>query len=45
MNQHLMGQAILLNNSESQLWALSNVTSYATVNEAHAKFFGKKKRI
>jgi PAS domain S-box-containing protein len=37
------GQAILLNNSESQIWALSNVTSYATVNEAHAKFFGKKK--
>ncbi|WMJ82224.1 response regulator [Clostridium sp. MB40-C1] len=39
----LNGQAILLNNSESQIWALSNVTSYATVNEAHAKFFGKKK--
>ncbi|WBW95917.1 response regulator [Oceanirhabdus sp. W0125-5] len=37
------GQAILLNNSKSQIWALSNVTSYATVNEAHAKFFGKKK--
>ena len=40
----LNGQAILLNNSESQLWALSNVTAYATVNEAHAKFFGKKKK-
>ncbi|AOR24459.1 response regulator [Clostridium taeniosporum] len=40
----LDGQLILLNNSESQIWALSNVTSYATVNEAHAKFFGKKKR-
>ncbi|MBW6411370.1 response regulator [Clostridium weizhouense] len=39
----LDGQSILLNNSESQIWALSNVTSYATVNEAHAKFFGKKK--
>ncbi len=39
----LNGQAILLNNSESQIWALSNVTSYATVNEAHAKFFGKNK--
>ncbi|NMM65945.1 response regulator [Clostridium sp. P21] len=39
----LSGQAILLNNCESQIWALSNVTSYATVNEAHAKFFGKKK--
>ncbi|MCM1991206.1 response regulator [Oceanirhabdus seepicola] len=39
----LNGQAILLNNCESQIWALSNVTSYATVNEAHAKFFGKKK--
>ena len=37
------GQAILLDNSQSQLWALSNVTSYATVNEAHAKFFGKQK--
>ncbi|AGX43181.1 response regulator [Clostridium saccharobutylicum] len=37
------GQAILLNNSKSQIWALSNITSYATVNEAHAKFFGKKK--
>ncbi len=37
------GQAILLNNSESQIWALSNVTSYATVNEAHAKFFGMNK--
>lgn len=37
------GQAILLNNSESQIWALTNVTSYATVNEAHAKFFGKDK--
>lgn len=36
------GQAILLNNAESQIWALSNVTSYATANEAHAKFFGKK---
>ncbi|SFC48385.1 response regulator [Clostridium uliginosum] len=40
----LNGQAILLNNSESQIWALRNVTSYATVNEAHAKFFGKKKK-
>ena len=40
----LNGQAILLNNSESQLWALENVTSYATVNEAHAKFFGKNKK-
>ncbi|SHJ06401.1 PAS domain S-box-containing protein [Clostridium cavendishii DSM 21758] len=39
----LNGQAILLNNSESQIWALSNVTSYATVNEAHVNFFGKKK--
>lgn len=39
----LVGQAILLNNSESQIWALSNVTCYATVNEAHAKFFGKRK--
>lgn len=39
----LVGQSILLNNSESQIWALSNVTCYATVNEAHAKFFGKKK--
>lgn len=39
----LNGQAILLNNSKSQIWALSNVTSYATVNKAHAKFFGKKK--
>jgi len=37
------GQSILLNNSESQIWALSNVTSYATVNEAHASFFGMKK--
>lgn len=39
----LNGQAILLNNCESQIWALRNVTSYATVNEAHAKFFGMKK--
>jgi len=37
------GQSILLDNSESQIWALSNVTSYATVNEAHASFFGMKK--
>lgn len=37
------GQAILLNNSQSQIWALSNVTSYATVNEAHAEFFGMSK--
>lgn len=37
------GQAILLNNSQSQIWALSNVTSYETVNEAHAEFFGKSK--
>jgi PAS domain S-box-containing protein len=37
------GQAILLNNSRSQIWALSNVTSYVTVNEAHAEFFGKSK--
>ncbi|AKA68885.1 response regulator [Clostridium scatologenes] len=37
------GQSILLNNCESQIWALSNVTSYATANEAHAKFFGKTK--
>lgn len=37
------GQAILLNNCEAQIWALRNVTSYATVNEAHAKFFGMKK--
>ena len=40
----LNGQAILLNNSQSQIWALGNVTSYATVNEAHAKFFGKAKK-
>jgi two-component system sensor histidine kinase/response regulator len=39
----IKGQAILLNNSQSQIWALSNVTSYETVNEAHAKFFGKSK--
>lgn len=37
------GQAILLNNSQSQIFALSNVSSYATVNEAHAEFFGKSK--
>lgn len=37
------GQAILLDNSQSQIWALSNVTSYETVNEAHAEFFGKRK--
>ncbi|OPJ57947.1 response regulator [Clostridium oryzae] len=37
------GQAILLNNSQSQIWALRNVTSYATVNEAHAQFFGKRR--
>lgn len=37
------GQAILLDNSQSQIWALSNVTSYETVNEAHAEFFGKSK--
>ncbi|OPJ63347.1 response regulator [Clostridium chromiireducens] len=37
------GQSILLNNSQSQIWALSNVTSYATVNESHASFFGKNK--
>ncbi|PJI10063.1 MULTISPECIES: PAS domain-containing hybrid sensor histidine kinase/response regulator [Clostridium] len=40
----LKGQAILLNNSKSQIWALSNITSYETVNEAHASFFGKKKK-
>lgn len=39
----LNGQTILLDNAASQIWALSNVTSYATVNEAHAEFFGKKK--
>ncbi|MDS0526740.1 response regulator [Clostridium sp. SHJSY1] len=39
----LNGQAILLDNSESQIWALSNVTSYLTVNTAHAKFFGMEK--
>ncbi|WP_160689159.1 response regulator [Clostridium sp. C2-6-12] len=38
----IKGQSILLNNSEAQIWALSNVTSYATVNEAYAKFFGMK---
>lgn len=38
----ISGQSILLNNSESQIWALSNVTSYATVNEAYASFFGRK---
>jgi len=37
------GQAILLKNSQAQIWALTNVTSYATVNEAHAEFFGKSK--
>lgn len=37
------GQSILLDNSRSQIWALSNVTSYETVNEAHAEFFGKNK--
>ncbi|AGF57634.1 PAS domain S-box-containing protein [Clostridium saccharoperbutylacetonicum] len=39
----LDGQAILLNNCESQIWALKNITSYATVNEAHAEFFGLNK--
>jgi PAS domain S-box-containing protein len=37
------GQAILLDNSQSQIWALSNVTSYETVNQAYAEFFGKSK--
>lgn len=37
------GQAILLKNSQTQIWALSNVTCYETVNEAHAAFFGKGK--
>ncbi|MDF2595556.1 MAG: sensor hybrid histidine kinase [Clostridia bacterium] len=37
------GQALLLNNSESQIWALSNANSYESVNEAHAAFFGKCK--
>lgn len=36
------GQSILLNNSESQIWALTNVTSIATVNDAYASFFGLK---
>ena len=40
----LNGQSILLNNSEAQLWALRNVTAYAAVNEAHARFFGKEKK-
>jgi len=40
---NINGQAILLNNAQSQIWALSNVTSYETVNEAHAEFFGKSK--
>lgn len=39
----LHGQEILLSNSESQIWALSNVTSYLTVNKAHAKFFDIEK--
>ncbi|MHC1683138.1 MAG: response regulator [Clostridiaceae bacterium] len=39
----IIGQSILLDNSQSQIWALSNVTSYETVNEAHAEFFGKRK--
>ncbi|WP_069998642.1 response regulator [Cellulosilyticum sp. I15G10I2] len=37
------GQALLLNNSQSQIWALSNANSYESVNEAHAAFFGKRK--
>ncbi|MDF2614129.1 MAG: sensor hybrid histidine kinase [Clostridia bacterium] len=37
------GQALLLNNSQSQIWALSNANSYESVNEAHAAFFGKSK--
>jgi PAS domain S-box-containing protein len=37
------GQAILLNNAQSQIWALSNITSYETVNESHAEFFGKSR--
>lgn len=39
----LNSQSILLNNSEAQLWSLKNLTVYASVNKAHAKFFGKSK--
>ncbi|MDQ2084906.1 ATP-binding protein [Herbivorax sp. ANBcel31] len=39
----IINQSILLDNSEAQLWVLKNVTVYGAVNEAHAKFFNRKK--
>lgn len=36
----IKAHSILLNNSDAQLWSMNNITVYASVNEAHAKFFG-----
>lgn len=36
-------QSLLLDNSEVQLWCLTNTSVYGAVNEAHARFFGRTK--
>jgi two-component system sensor histidine kinase/response regulator len=43
LETQLYGQSLLLDNSDVQIWSLKNTTVYGTLNEAHAKFFGKCK--
>ncbi len=43
LENEIYEQSLLLNKSDTQLWSLKNVSVYGSVNEAHAKFFGKSK--
>lgn len=44
LENEIYEQSLLLNKSDTQLWSLKNISVYGSVNEAHARFFGKSKR-
>jgi len=43
LENEIYEQSMLLNKSDTQLWSLKNISVYGSVNEAHARFFGKSK--
>jgi len=43
LKSELYEQSLLLGNSDVQLWSLKNISVYGSVNESHARFFGKSK--
>ncbi len=43
LKSELYEQSLLLGHSDVQLWSLKNISVYGSVNESHARFFGKSK--